>query len=106
MTKDELKTIRERLEAASSGPWFADETDLEGRRMVRKYEGKTPVQVVCRVGPTDDDRRWHEPGDRPLLNRDANANFIAHAHEDIAALLAHIGTLETRLQEVEEDRDA
>ncbi len=103
MTEDELKAIRERLEAASPGPWTADEVDLEGRRMVRKFEDRNPIQVVCRVGPTDNDRKWHKLDDRPLLNRDANADFIALAREDVAALLAYIETLERILADCQQD---
>ena len=80
MTPEQLASIRERAEAATEGPW------LQGREKVR-YESAREVYTerdpsrtsrdVCRADEADED-----------------AEFIAHAREDVPALLAEVERLQ------------
>jgi hypothetical protein len=88
MTDEELEAIRERAEKATPGPWTTEQS----------YDGDpdTPVLVgdgeyLC-ASPDDGVRGGH-------LFEDAD--FIAHAREDVPALVAEIELLRATLR----DRD-
>lgn len=80
----ELLAIEERINRASCGPWFHKSTsvlaDLEPGRSLYKiahaYEAGTPEQFRAGHGNCVD-----------------NAEFIAHAREDIPRLIATVTTL-------------
>lgn len=65
--------IRARADAASNGPWWYD-----GRDIFHKPTGSNMDQIVIPLPLT-----WHESQAVP----DADAEFIAHAREDIPWLL-------------------
>lgn len=79
---DELSKIKARLEAATPGPWHDSEMSMSkiswgGLWAETFHIAKRGADVVAVVWDPDE-----LPGEQA-----ANANFIAHAHTDIAALL-------------------
>ena len=80
MTTPDLDAIRARAEAATEGPWEAEA--LEGN-IVTPTQG-TIVEVYS----------W----------TDADAEFIAHAREDVPALLAEVEQLRAELAHARMDR--
>ena len=96
MTEERLAEIRGREKAATQGPWVFEEPD--GKVLL----GYTPKEVrVCESGCLgsiasrfvcdmhSDWRYTYKDKDEPL----ANAAFIAHAREDIPALLDEVERL-------------
>lgn len=86
-----LATVRKRAEAATKGPWQTGATPRAGE----VYFGT----VVDPDDPT-------EPG--VLLGSvgtEADAEFIAHAREDVPDLLAEIDRLTRALREIGKDRN-
>lgn len=87
-----LDAIRERLQAATPGPWTVQNSTLNGHILTR-----------C-VGPNDlasDDDCVAELDVREGGLDAADADFIAHAPTDITQLLAHIDQLTQRLTAAE-----
>ena len=88
---DRLAEIRVRLEAATPGPWFAtscpdkhsdDGPDFWLIDAVPSPNQETEVAEIC-----------HKPGGKS----GHNADFIAHAPEDIAWLLEEVKRLQEEL---------
>jgi hypothetical protein len=80
-----LIEIQERADAASPGPWHRGETwDKKPSPTVRANGGlNTSIATILTPGVSPSGN-YREPEDRPL----ANAEFIAHAREDIPYLLS------------------
>lgn len=98
MTNEELRQIRERAEKATAGPWEVG-AEVDGvyagmNTVVRATKPHTRWATrIVSVGQT----RKHIKEDS-----EANAEFIAHAREDIPKLLAEIERyreIERRLRE-------
>lgn len=70
MTPDELAAIKARTDAASEGPWEADEWEINGAEWVAET---------------------YDPDDHGKSR--VNGNFIAHARQDVPALLAEVERL-------------
>lgn len=70
-----LEAIRERLDAASTGPWQRHGADVHaiGGRLFTGRDGASAVRAQA----------------------DRDAEFVAHAREDIATLLDRLTRLET-----------
>ena len=92
MTDDELAAIKARAEAATPGPWARD---------------MGHISTVCSLGP--DGRvlakfaHFHRNGSwESTVQDDENAAFIAHAREDIPALLAEAERLREIVRAVAE----
>lgn len=83
MTEKELAEIRERVEAASAGPWTAAYGPEEDRLTVIAH---TPPQGHRAVAKTD-------------VEAAADARFIAHARSDVPALLAEIERLKAEAKD-------
>lgn len=85
MTPDDLTAIRERANQATPGPWINGHNTAERHSGVTSngdgYEGARIAEV---------------PSSAP------DAVFIAHAREDIPALLDYVDTLTARLAAVRE----
>lgn len=77
MTDEELNAIKARLTSATPGSWFARPNDLIGGWCVRTVD--TP--------PSEG------PGEVADFIEEADANFIASAPADIAALLVEVERL-------------
>jgi hypothetical protein len=89
---DWLDAIRERLQAATPGPWTVQNATFHGHVLTR-----------C-VGTNDlasDDDCIAELDVRDGGRDAADADFIAHAPTDIAQLLAHVDQLTQRLTAAE-----
>ncbi len=102
MRDDELDAIRRRADAATPGPWqvsFVDDTYAMNLVAITTGEihedwprdSEKVVAATLVQGPeryvSISDGRW-----------DANAEFIAHARDDIPRLLGEIAQLQTELR--------
>lgn len=88
-----LDAIRQRLNAATPGPWFSVVNDLIGGRAVTAVD--KPMHAID-----------HRRGDRvvaDMLNTDADAEFIAHAREDVEHLLAIAEAVRAYLEAIVRD---
>lgn len=77
MTDADLQAIRERCEAATPGPWFGCGDHIDD------CSGKPFAQAVGRFADRSHDTFCQ------------NNEFIAHARQDIPALLAEVERLQT-----------
>lgn len=88
MTQERLDAIQERLDGATSGPWAAWE-DQDGQPHM---QGRLMVGVAAGVIPDGD--TWIEGPDvnNPVAETyiPEDRTFIAHAREDVPALLAEV----------------
>jgi hypothetical protein len=84
-----MDAIRKRAEAATEGPWIAD--DNEGYGIWSIWYGSCPSGNVEPRGLVA-----QCPGDDAQVEEDAD--FIAHAREDIPTLLAEIARLKEELR--------
>lgn len=82
MSELDLAAIRERAESATPGPWVAI------------------PNVRPAVVSDDGDGYWTDVAD--AFEEEADAEFVAHAREDVPALLAEVD----RLRDAAEDREA
>lgn len=80
MMQKELDAIRERAEKATPGPWWLGGNDVDGPDT---GYGELRVATISNTA-----RREQK----------ANAEFIAHAREDIPRLLAEIERLQAELK--------
>lgn len=92
MTEDELKAIEERANAATKGTWILGSW---GDNVFSVAGGNWTE--ICRI--KRDDKAIEESQD----GRDAA--FIAHAHEDVPALVAEVRRLRARLETVLSEGD-
>ena len=94
MTRDELKRIEERAEKATKGSWCYEECGETFVVGTAFDENDQPV----RGRANEIDIPGTHIAELELLeapgNQEADARFIAHAREDIPALLAYIRELE------------
>jgi hypothetical protein len=91
MTDQELQAVRGRCAAATPGPWLAEPgaSDPDAPHLHGKY-----TFVLC-SGPLSLATVWeHAPG--------GNGAFIAHARQDVPALLAEVERLRGALRSLEE----
>lgn len=107
LSEAELAEIQAREQAATPGPWQAGDgifsKSILACGSTDTYSG--PVwAAIARVelveAQDSDGRMWYARGTAEL-----NAAFIAHAREDIPALLATLAATKARLAEVERERD-
>lgn len=89
MTKPNIEQIRQRVEAATPGPW--------------KMSNYRPLYVIQR----NPNESTYEIGDnefKPIIctQEPGDSKFIAHARTDIPALLAYIETLEAENREMKQ----
>ena len=100
MTNDELDAIFKRATHATPGPWLADDgvEDWIGQSKrhvgvyVRFYQRNETLNHVAFV----DARRVGHPNGSVRPVRDAE--FIAHAREDVPALVAEVHRLQAKLK--------
>lgn len=98
MTPERLDEIRERVEAATEGPWRSHDFGHAGE--------EEPSSVVVHVGgfdhsdllthDTETAVAWMPRWDRQESD---NATFIAHARTDVPDLLAEVARLRERVTE-------
>ena len=90
MTPDRLQEIRQRLEKATPGKWEKRPGNVEGTdrgQPLLKRDG-TPIHAVAIRGATEHSWTWITTA------CERNVDFIAHAPQDIADLLAALATAE------------
>jgi hypothetical protein len=93
MTNEELKAIRERTEAATPGPWYWEKLDADGWNDTEMpYLASASDEGVMHFG--DCEQYYPSEGSPP---NDEDAEFIAHAREDVPKLLAEIERLRREL---------
>ena len=87
MTTLDLEPIKERLAAATPGPWKAKEDSWDGYSVVIDDSGPGVSIIAEQIGQGEDKGR-------------GDAEFIAHAPEDIAALITEVETLRGQVEAV------
>lgn len=93
----DLDAIEQRANAATPGPWYDSlETFERVTPVVRALRSQGPG-VVATVGFRADGGPLHPVTDARLSEVRATVSFIAHAREDIPALIAEVARLEARL---------
>ena len=87
LTEKQLKEIEERASKATPGPWTLDINYLVGFPPKTRPTGESIMllEETCRAGSAEAD--------------DANMEFIAHAREDVPALLEEVKRLQEALVE-------
>jgi hypothetical protein len=120
LTEERLKEIKDRADAATFGPWgwfgsgkepyLATHTGGRVFVMMPRRSGMNGATIFWQgpdfaICPTTDfavkEREYREQLDGYHDGIDhPDAKFIAHAREDIPALLAHIAELEAQLERV------
>ena len=91
----DLAAIRARAEAATEGPWENDYPEV-GQHWSRPepWAKVVSTDVACMA--------YCYGGSAQGIENEADAEFIAHAREDIPALLAEIDRLNATIQRVRE----
>lgn len=90
MTDDELRAVRERAKAATPGPWAVSyDEDVDTFGVVAEDDGPGDVFIVEEMG---------QPGQH-------DAEFIAHARQDIPRLLDEIANLRGAMT-AQDDRES
>jgi len=84
LTEKQLKEIEERASKATPGPWTLDINYLVGFPPKTRPTGESIMllEETCRAGSAEAD--------------DANMEFIAHAREDVPALLEEVKRLQAK----------
>lgn len=90
MTEQELQAIKERVEKATPGPWGFDKGKKE-------HMDRRPAVIEVFV---EEENEWFISGDISDLK---DAEFIAHAREDIPALIAEVERLQKALKTTDAD---
>ena len=86
MTREQLDAIRARVDAATPGPWYADSCLDVYTEQVREIDPDIGIELYKTVyshhtaGP-EGTQPWHD------------THFMAHAREDVPALLAEVERL-------------
>ena len=88
-SKEQIQAIRERAEKATPGPWIhhsvAPRWDTPNSIGYDERGGRYHA-----TGPSHDEHDWQAS----VAKANADGLFIAHAREDVPALLAYVGDLE------------
>jgi len=96
MTHEELEAIEAREAAATPGPWVCwDEAIMS--------TAKPQCEAECVLWA---DANSGTDGGRIFYTRDEDAEFIAHARQDVPALLAEVKRLKAEAERLTRERDA
>ena len=96
MTKDDLKVIKQRCEAASKGPWEWEEPRYLRDRWYQfslKSSDRLELYPGVRKSIFFYDGSYH-PDEKPSCPCTEDIEFITHAREDIPKLIAEIELLQ------------
>ena len=91
MTPEQLAEIEERAKAATEGPWYAVNYSDPSQPSSWSVECHMPDTLTVAIATNG----YGEEGEP-----ERNAWFIAHAKQDIPALLAHVQTLQAELDQL------
>lgn len=98
----DLDAIRERAEAATPGPWCSYEGNLwQGTAKALAAYDADPDNAPWPYGNDSSGQLFHGEPRRP-----EDAEFIAHAREDVPALLAVVEQLRAALDAIGKERNA
>ena len=100
MTAEQLQAIKERAEYATDGPWKVVKSEESGVQIGTTWEHgqlKVGVPVVTTA---------HGVGGTTIYINQNNAEFIAHAREDVPALIAEVEWLREAIDRKNEIHDA
>ncbi|MCS1394140.1 hypothetical protein NXZ77_21435 [Lysinibacillus boronitolerans] len=96
MNQEQLNAIKERVAKATLGPWKVVKSEETGVQIGTTWESgqlKNCVPVVTTA---------HGVEFVTIYINDNNSNFIAHAREDVPALVAEVERLRKALQTIAE----
>lgn len=79
MNTEELKVIKARADAATDGPWYAPPQNGDGQNFVGTNGNKPAISIEI----VSHDGDWKVD----LGRQQADAEFIAHAREDVPKLV-------------------
>ena len=94
LTENGLQAIQKRLENATPGPWVFN--------ILPQSVGITVATIHSEHGPRETCWTVDLPPEIGGMGTKEDAEFIAHAPEDIAALLAEVERLKGRIEKVRE----
>lgn len=94
MKQEQLQAIRERCEKATPGPWFVAEEGFGKKSCPTVYAAGKELRYIAFC---DDKFNFEQ-----MTDNLANAKFIAHAREDVPALLAEVERLQEALDKAEQ----
>ncbi len=97
---EDIAEIEARAEKATEGPWENYGNDLVRAPAGRVFKTKS-LQVQTTKTPVADFRDYLNKGVFP--NTKNNVDFIAHAREDIPALIAALRERDKRIAELEKE---
>ena len=111
MTPKQLAEIKARVEAATPGPWeFETDSDIDGFSYVEWVEHIISKSVTIeRYKHTYPGRQYQiiiasmTENETQGKEEFANATFIAHARQDVPALVAEVERLRGRIAEIEQN---
>lgn len=96
VNSEELTAIEARLKGTTDGPWSAGPQNSDGQNFVSSANwGQTNPAVNIEVTSHDGD--WKVDLDR----QQRDAEFIAHARDDVPALIAAVRHSQQTLREVQ-----
>lgn len=95
MTEEQLREIEARAAAATKGPWFEQ----------YEYDGQRTVAMIRSVDRTFCINKANHVEGLPHQQTLANGMFIAHAREDVPALVAEVRRLQEFTTEITEGRE-
>lgn len=102
MTTIDLDAIRQRLAAATPGPWgVGNGTHIVRGLQVTGRGSFTCIQSIAEIDDEDDRLDWDHP-DEVEVDPEDDAEFIAAARSDIPALLAEVDRLRVDLAAADE----
>lgn len=97
MTDEQLAEIEERANAATPGPWtVVPQTD---KYLVESYDRSTVGRISDAKGETVFGY-WADPTGSSLYVLAEDAEFIAHAREDIPTLIAEVREMRDALRSI------
>jgi len=98
LTPERLREIKERCERATPGPWTSLSDDGRGLRTMNiKVVGRSPMMLVAQTAIGTTGGKIYDNGED---GRYDNAEFIAHAREDVPALVEEVDRLRLALEEL------
>lgn len=93
LSDERLAGIRERERKATKGPWTVGNGEVIGLGIEQTSRGSFTYEAQLARVLDLFEREEENVGDRHLGSREADAQFIAHAREDVPALLAEVDRL-------------
>lgn len=95
LTDDALGEIKRRADAATPGDWSWNSYDAIGHRAF--IDGEWDMEFIAHIAHLNDTDHGDQIFGERKAEAQANAEFIAHARDDIPALLKHIAALRRQL---------